>query len=143
MKYPVRRRAALFALFTFLAAPAAGAQQPPAAPEDPRLAEFKQLAAQVVERRRSGADESEEFQEKTLELLDSIILEQLNRTGPQDLVAINQRLAASLARPGAIGESYEGRAKSSWRERRRSPSLRRCSGPPVASAASRFQPRPP
>src|SRR5580692_211951 len=32
----------------------------------------------------------------------------------------------------AIGESYGGRAKSSWRKRRRSPSLRQCSSPPAA-----------
>lgn len=107
MRLPVQRRAAFFALLTLLAAPLARAQQPPAAPEDPRPAEFKQLAAQVVERRRSGADESEDLQEKTLKLLDAIVLEQLNRAGPPDLAAINQRLAASLARPGAVGESYE------------------------------------
>lgn len=107
MRFPLHRRWVLFVLLSLLAAPRARAQQPPAAPEDPRPAEFKRLAAQVVERRRFGADESEELQEKTLKLLDALVLEQLNRTGPRDLAAINQRLAASLARPGAVGESYE------------------------------------
>jgi len=102
----VHRRAALFALLTFLAAPTR-AQQPPVAPEDPRLDEFKQMAAQVVERRRSGAEESEDLQEKTLKLLDAIVLGELNRAGAGDLAAINQRLAANLARAGAVGESYE------------------------------------
>ncbi|MBI1738600.1 MAG: hypothetical protein HYR58_05065 [Acidobacteria bacterium] len=103
----MHRRSALLVLLTLLATPLARAQQPPAAPEDLRVAEFKNLAAQVVERRRSGADESEDLQEKTLKLLDALVLEQLNRTGPRDLAAINQRLAATLARPGAVGESYE------------------------------------
>ncbi|MBI1749613.1 MAG: hypothetical protein HY234_14330 [Acidobacteria bacterium] len=103
-------RCSTLLLFLFvsglLAAPPARAQQPAAA-EDLRHAEFKQLAAQLVERRRSGADETEDLQEKTLKLLDAIVLEQLNRPGPRDLAGLNQRLAASLARPGALGESYE------------------------------------
>jgi len=107
MRANAHRRAARFVLLTLLAAPLARAQQPPTAPEDSRPAEFKKLAAQVVERRRAGVDESEDLQEKTLKLLDELVAEQLNRTGPRDLAAINQRLAATLARPGAIGESYE------------------------------------
>lgn len=107
MRTPVYRRAALLALLSMLFVLAVRAQQPPATPEDPRIAEFKQLAAQVVERRRTGAEESEELQEKTLKLLDAMVLEQLNRPGTLDLAAVNQRLASSLARPGAVGESYE------------------------------------
>ena len=107
MRSPAHRRAVWFMFLALLAAPFARAQQPPTAPEDPRPAEFKKLAEQVVELRRAGVDESEELQEKTLKLLDEIVAEQLNRTGPRDLTAINQRLAATLARPGAIGESYE------------------------------------
>jgi hypothetical protein len=109
MTLPVHRRAALLALLTLLIAPVSRAQQTPAtaATEDPRLAEFKQLAALVVELRRTGADESEELQEKTLKILDSFALEQLNRSGPRDLAAINQHFAATLKRPGAVGEGYE------------------------------------
>ncbi|MCL5289206.1 MAG: hypothetical protein M1453_14580 [Acidobacteria bacterium] len=103
----MHRRRALFAFVLLLCVPRAGAQQPAAAPEDPRVAEFKKLAAQLVERRRAGVDESEDMQEKTVKLVDALVLEQLNRPGPRDLAAINQHLAATLARPGAIGESYE------------------------------------
>jgi hypothetical protein len=107
MSERIHRRAVLLIFAVLVCAPSARAQQQPAAPEDPRVAEFKQLAAQVVERRRTGADESEERQEKTLKLLDAIVLEQLNKPGAPDLAAINQRLAATLVRPGAVGESYE------------------------------------
>ena len=100
-------RAAQFLLLALLAASLGRAQQPPAAPEDPRPAEFKKLAARVVELRRAGVDESEELQEKALKLLDELVAEQLNGTGPRDLAVMNQRLAAALARPGAIGERYE------------------------------------
>jgi hypothetical protein len=100
------RRAALLVVL-LLSSIFAQAQQPPVAQKDPRVAEFKQLAAQLVERRRTGADESEDSQEKTLKLLDAIVLEELNKAGPPDLAAINQHLAASLVRPGAVGESYE------------------------------------
>ena len=107
MRIAVHRCALLCTLAAVLCAPAVRAQQPPTAPVDPRAAEFKQLAAQVVERRRTGVEESEELQEKTLKLLDAIVLEQLNRPGPSDITAINKNLAASLATPGAVGESYE------------------------------------
>ncbi len=107
MSTRVHRRATRFVLLLLLAAPLACAQQPPAAPEDPRPAEFKKLAAQVVELRRAGVDESEELQQKTLKLLDELALEQVNRAGPRDLAATNRHLAGTLARPGAIGESYE------------------------------------
>jgi hypothetical protein len=107
MKLSVYRRTALLGLFALLAGPCGLAQKPVAAPEDPRATQFKQLAAQVVEQRRSGAEESEELQEKALKLLDALVLDQLNRTGPPDLAATNQGFAAALARPGAIGESYE------------------------------------
>ncbi len=101
------RRALLLASLVILFVSSARTQQPAAVPEDPRVTEFRQLAAQVAERRRTGADETEDLQEKALKLLDSIVLEQLNHTGTPDLTAINQRLSASLVRPGAVGESYE------------------------------------
>jgi len=107
MRGNAHRRGARLLFLALLAASLARAQQPPTAPEDPRPAEFKKLAARVVELRRAGVDESEELQEKTLKLLDELVAEQLNRTSLRDLAAINQRLAATLARPGAIGESYE------------------------------------
>ena len=107
MKHLLDPRIAVFALLALLSVFAARAQEPPAVPEDPRAAEFKSQAAQLAERRRTGADESEEAQEKTLKLLDAIVLEQLNKPGKLDLAAVNQRLAASLVRAGAVGESYE------------------------------------
>jgi len=104
---PLRTCLALL-LFEFGPLFAAGiVAQQPAPPADTHAAEFKRRAAELVERRRSGLDESEEAQERVLKLLDSIVLEQLNRPGTPDLAAINQRLAESLAADGALGARYE------------------------------------
>lgn len=107
MRLPAQHRAVLLGLIALLAAPNCLAQKPSAPPDESRAVEFKKLAAQVVEQRRNGAEESEELQQKALKLLDALVLEQLNRTGPLDLAATNQGLATTLARPGAVGESYE------------------------------------
>lgn len=73
---------------------------------DPRAADFKNLATQLIERRLNGSEETEELQEKTLAIIDKVVLEELNRGSARDLATLNGRLRSFVINDPPIGESY-------------------------------------
>jgi len=94
-------------LAALLGVPGVGAQGTPAAPqrEAGRDAEFKRLAAQLVQQRLDASEEKEEPQARALAILDEIVLEALNRPGAA-LEALNARLATLVAQQPPLGEGY-------------------------------------
>lgn len=90
---------------------------PVAAAQD-RVAEFKQLASQVVSRRLAGMEENEADQNRALELVDAMVLEQLNAAAAPNPEAVNSGLSQLVLRQPPVGEEYRllrmGPANSRW-----------------------------
>lgn len=84
----------------------AAAPQAPAATSKARIAEFKQLAAELTERRRAGAEEPEELQARALALLDAAVFELLAQPDAS-VTAINAQMRTLVTRDPPVGESYE------------------------------------
>ena len=87
-------------------------------PAQDRVAEFKQLARQLVERRQTGAEETEADQTRALTLADAIMLELLNGTLAANEEAVNRALEQLVAQQPPVGEEYRvlrmGPASGPW-----------------------------
>ena len=71
-----------------------------------RVAEFKQLASQLIERRLAGVEESEADQNRAMQLADAIVLEQLNGAVSPDPEAISKVLEQLVLHQPPVGEGY-------------------------------------
>jgi len=77
-----------------------------AAQAQDRVAEFRQLASQIAQRRLSGLEESEADQQRALALVDGVALEQLNAAVAPDPDAVTRALGALVASQPPVGEEY-------------------------------------
>jgi hypothetical protein len=102
--YVAMRRGMLLALCAWLlmSAPPGWAQA-----GEPRAAEFRKRAAELVEQRRNGLEEPEENQEKALALLDSMALDFLNARAPRPLAEWNAELRKLVTLDPPLGEGFE------------------------------------
>jgi hypothetical protein len=87
-------------------------------PAQDRVAEFKQVARQLVERRQAGAEETEAEQTRALTLADALALELLNGTPAANEEAVNRALEQLVAQQPPVGEEYRllrmGTAGRAW-----------------------------
>ncbi len=72
-----------------------------------RDAQFKELAAQLAERRLSGLEENGVLQERALAMLDGMVFDALRRGPEPNLETLNQELSALVVRQPAVGEGYQ------------------------------------
>lgn len=75
-------------------------------PAQDRVAEFRQLASQMVERRRAGMEENQADQNRALALVDAMVLEQLNGAVVASPDAITKSLEPLVLRQPPVGEEY-------------------------------------
>lgn len=85
----------------------AAVEQPQAISEQKPEFVFRRLAEELAERRLSGAEESEALQEQALAILDTLVLEALNKGSEHSLDVLNQCLAELVTRQPPVGENYQ------------------------------------
>jgi hypothetical protein len=71
-----------------------------------RVAEFRKLAAQLVEQRRAGAEEKEAAQERALAILDELVVKTLTDAAVWPVDALNKQLTAYVGEGAPVGEGY-------------------------------------